>query len=171
MLYFMTDNGIYSVAYLCKGGIIPDWYALQSESIKNVLPYFSTDDELIVLTQGMIEWNLIRLSKLVDEIENCKQNLKSVRIFSTIELPLKCDYTLVKGDLFNGEYVDYTDRKWGKPYQANIKELYSSHNTETELLSFDEDEEEDEEIVVRHEVPLHLVEVDITKVKERGNNK
>lgn len=159
----MTDNDVYTIVYLCKNGFYPDKYALQSESIKNVLPYFEEEDEVIVLTQGLINWNFVRLSNLIATLSECKI-LKSFKIYSTIELPMNCDYTLVKGDLFYGKYVDYSKRKWGKPYDANISSIYAGHDKEIEPMCFDFEESDDEDtVVVPKEMPLHLVEIDISR--------
>ena len=167
MLYLLTDNDIYTIAYICQNGVFPDKYALESESIKNVMPYFNEDDEVVVLTQGLINWTFVRLTKLLSTLESCT-NIKSWKIYSTIELPLKYDYTLVRGDLFHGEYVDYKHRKWGKPYKANFGSVYKDYAKQKEPLSFDFDEETDEteHMVISNETPLHLVKVDISKRKD-----
>lgn len=163
MLYVLTDEDIYTIVYLCQNGVFPNRYALESESIKHVQPYFSTDDEVVVITHGLINWTFVRLTKLLSELNGCT-NLKSWRVYSTIELPLNYDYTLVRGDLFHGEYIEYKNKKWGRPYKANFGSVYKDYDKAIEPMTFDYEEEPDEEKhFVNNEVPLHLVKVDITK--------
>lgn len=167
MLYLFTDNDIYTILYLCQNGVYPDRYALESESIMQVSPYFSENDEVVVLTQGLINWTFVRLTKLLNTLETECGVLKSLRVYSTIELPLKYDYTLVNGDLFHGEYIDYKKGKWGKPYKANFGSVYKDYDdSKIEPLSFDMETNDEDEHVVSNETPLHLVRVDISKRKD-----
>lgn len=160
MLYVMTDSGVYSILYLYQNGVYPDRYGTSQECLKNVLPFISDTDEMVVITQGLIDWNYVKLFNLVQELNTVK--FASFRIFSTIELPRKdFDYILVQGDLFYGKYIDIKKGKWGKPYKACFGSLYKAYDKKKEPMCMDEDEMEEESVKVNNEMPLHLVKVDI----------
>lgn len=160
MLYVLTDNDIYSILYLCQNGVYPDKYALKYDGIREDMPFLSEDDEIVIITQGLINWTYVNLFLLVKELSNVK--LKSFRVFSTIELPMEYDYILVQGDLFNGTYIDVKKKKWGKPYKACFASMYKNYDKK-EPMCIDRDEFEDELVKVDNSTPLHLVTVDIRK--------
>ena len=169
VLYVLTDNSVYSVIYLYQNGVYPDKYATKSDSIIDDMPFLGEDDEIIVLSQGLIEWNYVRLYNLVRDLNKLK--LKSLRVFSTIELPMEFDYILIQGDLFSGTYIDIKKRRWGKPYKACFASLYKDYDKKKEPMCIDKDIIEEEIVKVNNEVPLHLVKVDIRKKRSDSDGK
>lgn len=160
MLYVMTDSGVFSIIYLYQNGLYADKFCTKPESIKDDMPFISDNDEMIIISQGLIDWNYMKLYNLIKEMN--KLPFGSLRVFSTIELPMKeFDYILVQGDLFHGKYIDIKKGKWGKPYKANIGSLYKNYDKKKEPMCIDKDIEEEEIVKVNNEVPLHLVNVDI----------
>ena len=162
MLYVLTDSGIFNILYLCQNGVFPDKFGTKPESIKDDEPFLSEEDEIVIITQGLIDWDFIKLFRLVGDMTGIK--LKSFRVFSNIELPLKdFDYTLVQGDLFYGKYIDIKKGRWGKPYKACFGTYYKNYDMKKEPVCIDKDEILEEAVKVNNEVPLHLVKVDIRK--------
>lgn len=162
VLYVLTDSGVFSIMYIYQNGVYPDKYGTRTESIEDDSPFLGENDEIVILTQGLIDWNYIKLYNLIRDMN--KINLKSLRVFSTIELPLRdFDYILVQGDLFHGKYIDIKKGKWGKPYKACFASMYKDYDKKHEPMCIDRDNVEVESEKVNNEVPLHLVKVDIRK--------
>lgn len=172
MLYLLTDNGVQTIEYFINNGIYPNKYALHTESIREVAPYLSKEDTIVVLTQGLINWTFLRLNNLLSDIFDVKGLIKDVKVYSTIELPIKnyeYPYTLVKGDLFYGEFIDIDNGKWSKPYKSNILEILRGYDKSTSPVCFDIDMSDNEDVDVSvpsvdyDSVTSRLIAVDVRK--------
>lgn len=121
-LYLITES-LQAVEYLNGHGVYPDSYMVVPESIGEVTPYLSQDDKVLVLTQGLTDWTMLRLKTLLKDLEDCAVPSESIIKISTIELEgLGSDYILVQGDLFNGKFVNIEKNgKWGKEYSSDLK--------------------------------------------------
>lgn len=162
VLYVLTDSGVFSIMYLYQNGVYPDKFGTRTDSIEDDIPFLGEDDEIVIITQGLIDWNYVELYRLIKNLNKIK--LKSFRVFSTIELPMKdYDYTLVQGDLFFGKYIDIKKGKWGKPHKACFGSYYKEYDKKKEPMCIDKDIIKEEIVKVNNEMPLHLVKVDIRK--------
>lgn len=167
MLYLLTDNGIHTVAYVMQNGLFPNKYALETESIKEVSPFFNDDDEVIVITQGLVNWTWLRLSRLINALET--SNIKGYKVYSTMDLPGGVKYTKVEGDLFYGTYTDFDGKKWGKPYPANIADVFQGYSKEIEPMCFDIEDEDTTPLNVPIGEPMHLIAVDVLSLRKGGS--
>lgn len=177
MLYLLTDNGVQTVEYFINNGVYPTKYALQSESIREVAPYLCKDDTVVILSQGLINWSFLRLTNLLSDIYDAKDILKDLKVYSNIELPVKnfeYPYTLVKGDLFYGEFVDIDNGKKSKPYKSNLSEILRGYDKPVKPMCFDidvSDSEDDEIKVIRvdsNSVTSRLIAVDVRKCMNKS---
>lgn len=164
MLYFITDSDVHSVVYLLQNHIYPDKYALETESFKELAPFVTPDDEVIVLVQGFVRWTMVRLTQLIELLEQA--NIKGYTVYSTIEINIKTKYTKVDGDLVFGTYKDFDGEKWGKSYRANINDRFKMYDKEKVPDCFDSnDEVEKVQVFEDDSVANQLIAVDIRRYK------
>lgn len=140
MLYVLVDSGVSTVVYLMQNRVFPTKYALHSESVKEITPYLTNKDAVVVIMQGLTNWSLLQASNLISDLDVCKDRVGLLRIYSTCELPIKQPYTLVSGDLFYGSFVDISDKKRSKPYNSDIAKLLTDYTKELEPTCLDIDD-------------------------------
>lgn len=172
MLYVFTDDGLTTIEYVQLNGVYPSKYALKSESMKQILPFVTQDDKILVIIKGFIEWTQAQVATLFEDVEEVVERVGGLYIISNIELGMGLNYTFLDGDLFYGQYTDIRGKKKGKPKPANLLELLSEYRQPCECVCIDEMSEEVEvPLNMRVDISQTLVRIDLEKMVKEGHYK
>ncbi len=100
------------VEYLHNNGVYPGAVVFDALKIKEMAPYLSLTDELLVIIKGFTDFTRHEVYTLIGDLEDNKHNVRSISIFSNVHLgKVSLDYFLYTGDLFYGECKEVKDGK------------------------------------------------------------
>lgn len=102
-LILICEGGAHSVEYFHKNGVYPGAVVFQTSSFKEMVPYLSSNDEVLVVINSLTDFTLAEVYALLNDLAELQDRLSRVTVLSNIDLATtQADYYLYSGDLFYG---------------------------------------------------------------------
>lgn len=102
-LIVITEGGAHTIEYLHRNGVYPGAVVLNAYQFKEMLPYLSSTDEVLLIINGLTDFKLSEVYALLRDLEEASDRLSKITIVSNTNLGVvSVDYYLYSGDLFYG---------------------------------------------------------------------
>ncbi len=111
-LTLICDGQIHTLQYLHNNGVFPKSIVLEHTKLRELVPYLTDEDELLILVNGLTDFTMSSLYSFIQTAEELRDKLKGITILSNIPLGVvDFDYYLYSGDLFYGTVKKVIDNK------------------------------------------------------------
>jgi hypothetical protein len=102
-LILICEGGAHTVEYFHKNGVFPGAVVLVATKFREMVPYLTKDDEVLVVIKGLTDFSMAEIYALLNDIEESRDKLKGITVMSNINLgKISSPYYLYSGDLFYG---------------------------------------------------------------------
>lgn len=106
-LIVISEGGAHTIDYLHRNGVYPGAIVMTATKYKEIIPYLSKNDEVLVLIKGLTDFTMEEIYVLLDDIEETRDRLHAVTILSNIDLgKINKSYYYYTGDLFYGQVYE-----------------------------------------------------------------
>ena len=111
-LTVVTEGGAHSFEYFVNNGVLPSSILFSAVKFKEVAPYLSSDDVILVVIKGLTDFSLAEVYGLIDDLEIVRSKVAEITIVSNVDLGyIESPYYLYKGDLFYGKMTEMSKGK------------------------------------------------------------
>lgn len=111
-LVLICEGGAHTVEYFHKNGVYPSAVVFNATKYREMIPYLTENDEVLVLVKGLTDFTLQDIYAMLNDILDTGRKLKSVTVMSNIHLgKIPSPYYLYSGDLFYGEVKKVENNK------------------------------------------------------------
>lgn len=113
-LILICEGGAHSVEYFHRNEVYPGAVVLTSTRFREMMPYLSKSDEVLLVINGLTDFTLSEIYALLNDLEEVQEKLDRITVVSNVMLgSISADYYLYSGDLFYGEMKEVVDGKVG----------------------------------------------------------
>lgn len=106
-LILVSEGQVHTIEYMHKNKVYPKTVVFDCTKFKELAPYLSKNDEVLVVINGATDFSLAMIYALLRDLENVEDKVSSIRVMSNVDLgKIDTPYYLYKGDLFYGEVVE-----------------------------------------------------------------
>lgn len=103
-LIVICEGGAHTVEYLQNNGVYPGAVVFESSKFQEMVPYLSSDDEILLIIKGLTDFSMTEVYGLLNKFYEHKDKVKSVTVLTNINLGvLQHEYYHYEGDLFYGD--------------------------------------------------------------------
>lgn len=111
-LIVICEGGAHTVEYLHNNGVFPGAVVLEPNKFKEMVPYLSSEDEILLIIKGLTDFTMVDIYSLLSKFEEHNEKVKSITILSNIMLGvIPYDYYYYKNDLFYGDVWRVSDNR------------------------------------------------------------
>lgn len=104
-LILICEGNAHTVEYFHKNGVYPHIVVLSSEKFKEMMPYLTLSDDILLVIKGLTDFTLAEVYSLIDDLASAEDRLFGVTILSNVDLGItSLPYYFYEGDLFYGHY-------------------------------------------------------------------
>lgn len=104
-LVLITEGDAHTVEYFHHNGVYPGVVVFSPTKFKELLPYLSNKDDVLVVIKGLTDFNLSEIYTLLDDLLDIEERLYAVNVVSNVDLGVTpLPYFFYEGDLFYGNY-------------------------------------------------------------------
>lgn len=164
-LVLICEGNAHSVEYFHKNGVYPGAVVFTPSKFKEMMPYLSSSDDVLVIVKGLTDFSLAEVYELFNDLADAEDKLYDIAVLSNVDLGVTAlPYYFYEGDLFYGAYRKV---KMGK---------YSNYIVDT-TSEETEDSKKDKKVkkTKPNEKPIHTNKINPViaryKVYKRSNNK
>ena len=112
-LMLIAEGGAHIVEYFHKNNVFPSSIVLDAKKFREMLPYLTKTDDVLVLVKGLTDFTMSELYAVIHDIEDLGDNLNSIAVLSNVSLGVvNLPYYEYTGDLFYGSVKQVIN---GKP--------------------------------------------------------
>lgn len=102
-LIVISEGDFHMLKYLRANGVSPKSFVTNCAKFRELKPYISNDDTLLVIIKGFTDFTMLDVYALMNDIETVKSKIKRVVVMSNVDLGnVKFEYYRYDGDLFYG---------------------------------------------------------------------
>ena len=102
-LIVISEGDFHMLKYLRANGVSPKSFVTNCVKFRELKPYISNDDTLLVIIKGFTDFTMLDVYALMNDIETVKSKIKRVVVMSNVDLGnVKFEYYRYYGDLFYG---------------------------------------------------------------------
>lgn len=102
-LIVISEGDMHMLKYLRANGLRPKSFVTNCSKFKELKPYISSNDTLLVIIKGFTDFTISEVYALMNDIEDVRGKLRAVVVVSNINLGnVPFEYYLYEGDLFYG---------------------------------------------------------------------
>lgn len=102
-LILICEGGAHTVEYFHKNRVYPHSIVLTTTKFKEMMPYLTKDDEVLVIIKGLTDFSMVEIYALIKDLEDSQEKISGFTVMSNIELgKIPTPYYLYEGDLFYG---------------------------------------------------------------------
>lgn len=99
----ICEGGPHTIEYMINNGVIPNSIILDTSKFKEILPYLSVEDDILLLVKGLTDFTLTDIYGLINVFQENSSKLGRITILSNINLgKVALEYYFYTGDLFYG---------------------------------------------------------------------
>jgi hypothetical protein len=111
-LIVICEGGAHTVEYLHNNGIYPGAVVLEPSKFQEMVPYLSSEDEILLIIKGLTDFTMTDIYSLLSKFDEHKDKVKSVTVLSNIKLGvIPYEYYYYQNDLFYGDVWKIVDNK------------------------------------------------------------
>ena len=145
MFYLITEGGVHTIAYFYAHKVYPDTVIFDTHKVTDYIPYFSDEDDVLVVIHGLIDWSLTDVHVLLRDLKDAT-NVNSLLILSDINLgSVGLPIMEYSGDIFGLTTKGKTES--GKTGQVSIMDRYKKYDKEKKNLMIVEKEEMEDDVL------------------------
>lgn len=104
-LITICEGNAHTIEYLHKNGVYPGTVVFSPSKFKEMIPYLSSSDDILVIIKGLTDFSLASVYALIEVLVNAESRLYDITILSNVDLGVTAlPYYFYEGDLFYGAY-------------------------------------------------------------------
>ena len=104
-LILICEGNAHTVEYFHKNGVFPGAVVFTPSKFKEMVPYLTATDDVLVVIKGLTDFSLGELYALIDDLADAEDKLFDVAILSNVDIGVTAlPYYFYEGDLFYGAY-------------------------------------------------------------------
>lgn len=104
-LVVICEGNAHTVEYLHKNGVYPGAVVFTPSKFKEMMPYLSSSDDVLLIIKGLTDFSLAEVYALLTDLADAEDKLYDVTVLSNVDLGVTAlPYFFYEGDLFYGAY-------------------------------------------------------------------
>lgn len=104
-LILICEGDAHTVEYFHKNGVYPGAVVFSPTKFKEMMPYLSSTDDVLVVIKGLTDFTLGEVYALFEDLADAEDKLFDVTIVSNVDLGVtSLPYYFYEGDLFYGAF-------------------------------------------------------------------
>jgi hypothetical protein len=165
MFYLICEGGIHTVAYFHGHNVYPDKVIFDTRKVRDYVPYFDAEDDILILIHGLIQWSMSEVFALMHDVSGAV-NFKSLRVLSDIDFKkTPIPYEKYSGDLFTATTKEKNSK--GKIVEVGLMDAYLGYNVvknKPDILEKEVAEEEENEITAKRKTDFEELSARIKRI-------
>lgn len=127
-LVLVTEGDAHMMEYFIKNGVYPGALILTPSKFKEIVPYLTSNDDVLIVVKGLTDFSLAEVYMLIDDLADSEDKLYNATVLSNVDLGVTAlPYYFYEGDLFYGAVRKVRMGKYS-PYITNETESEQPSN-------------------------------------------